>query len=309
MDINSEITQQWDGAEMVDAWKWAFGYNPMTREFTGPVQAQLSPLDMAEGRVQYVLPANATYDAPGDNPGAYKIHRRSLDLASWEIVDDYRQALVYEKATGHAAVLHIELGYALPDTLTTVAPAQHVPGSNMRDVWNEERGAWETVPDFSMYALYDTATADALPRLAVGDLMPEGATTLPPPIAERTKPVWNGTGWDSVMDKRGTTYYDADGQEQTITELGQDVPEDGSLLPPPPSPLEQAVTLRDSLRAEADREIAWRQDAVMLEIASEADKGLLIQWQIYRVNLARLDLSETVPSSWPTKPPAVAAAE
>lgn len=54
-----------------------------------------------------------------------------------------------------------------------------------------------------------------------------------------------------------------------------------------------------SLRAVADTEIAWRQDALDAGIATEAEAAELQKWRLYRVQLMRVDTSDPV---WPEKP-------
>ncbi|EFO3048909.1 hypothetical protein DQ140_20795 [Escherichia coli] len=54
-----------------------------------------------------------------------------------------------------------------------------------------------------------------------------------------------------------------------------------------------------SLRAIADAEIAWRQDAVDVGIATEEETAVLADWKKYRVLLMRVDTAKPV---WPTPP-------
>ncbi|MCR9031244.1 tail fiber assembly protein [Citrobacter amalonaticus] len=53
------------------------------------------------------------------------------------------------------------------------------------------------------------------------------------------------------------------------------------------------------LRMIADSEIAWRQDAVDAEIATEEETAALADWKKYRVLLMRVDTAKPV---WPTPP-------
>ncbi|EIH6329739.1 tail fiber assembly protein [Escherichia coli] len=54
-----------------------------------------------------------------------------------------------------------------------------------------------------------------------------------------------------------------------------------------------------SLRAIADAEIAWRQDAVDVGIAKDEETVALAEWKKYRVLLMRVDTAKPV---WPTHP-------
>ncbi|HEJ0425171.1 tail fiber assembly protein [Citrobacter koseri] len=71
---------------------------------------------------------------------------------------------------------------------------------------------------------------------------------------------------------------------------------------PPPSPEEEiaeAEAIRSQLRATADAEIIWRQDAVDAGIATERETTELAEWIKYRVLLMRVDTTKPV---WPTVP-------
>ncbi|HHD2918182.1 tail fiber assembly protein [Enterobacter kobei] len=59
---------------------------------------------------------------------------------------------------------------------------------------------------------------------------------------------------------------------------------------------EQSCSL---LRSKADDQIAWRQDAVDAEIATDSEVGELAAWKKYRVLLMRVDTTAPV---WPTPP-------
>lgn len=75
-----------------------------------------------------------------------------------------------------------------------------------------------------------------------------------------------------------------------------------SLLNPPPTP-EQVVIYnegeRTRLRAIADSEIEWRQDAVDVGIATTEETTALSDWKKYRVLLMRVDTAAPV---WPQPP-------
>ncbi|HAH8787750.1 TPA: tail fiber assembly protein [Escherichia coli] len=75
-----------------------------------------------------------------------------------------------------------------------------------------------------------------------------------------------------------------------------------ALLNPPPT-AEQLAALAEEkrlqLRSVADSEIAWRQDAVDAEIATDAEKTALAAWKKYRVMLMRVDVAKP---EWPVIP-------
>lgn len=74
------------------------------------------------------------------------------------------------------------------------------------------------------------------------------------------------------------------------------------LTPPPPTP-EQIIAMAEMKRtshvANANTEIAWRQDAVDADMATSEESRALTEWKKYRVLLMRIDTSKPV---WPPKP-------
>lgn len=71
---------------------------------------------------------------------------------------------------------------------------------------------------------------------------------------------------------------------------------------PPLSPevvIAQAEQKRTQLRGVADSQIAWRQDAVDADIATDEEAAELAAWKKYRVLLMRVD---TLAPVWPTAP-------
>lgn len=68
------------------------------------------------------------------------------------------------------------------------------------------------------------------------------------------------------------------------------------------SQVEQAEYQRSQLRAKADSEIAWRQDAVDAGIATAEETAALAEWKKYRVLLMRVDTSKAPDIEWPPLP-------
>lgn len=74
---------------------------------------------------------------------------------------------------------------------------------------------------------------------------------------------------------------------------------------PPPTQEElvaQAEQKKSLLRASADAEISWRQDAADTGIATEEENSALAQWKKYRVLLMRVDTAEGATVEWPPLP-------
>ena len=57
-----------------------------------------------------------------------------------------------------------------------------------------------------------------------------------------------------------------------------------------------------SLRASADSEIAWLQDAVDAGIATAEESAAMAEWKKYRVLLMRIDTSKAPDVEWPIMP-------
>ncbi|BDN97314.1 tail fiber protein [Citrobacter braakii] len=63
-----------------------------------------------------------------------------------------------------------------------------------------------------------------------------------------------------------------------------------------------AIQQRKELVESANVEIAWRQDAVDADIATEEEITGLTEWKKYRVLLMRLDTGNAPDISWPPRP-------
>ncbi|CAI9395032.1 MULTISPECIES: tail fiber assembly protein [Citrobacter] len=71
---------------------------------------------------------------------------------------------------------------------------------------------------------------------------------------------------------------------------------------PPPTQEEltaNAENMKLNLKTKADSEIAWRQDALDAEIATDEETVTLTEWKKYRVLLMRVDPASPV---WPALP-------
>lgn len=64
----------------------------------------------------------------------------------------------------------------------------------------------------------------------------------------------------------------------------------------------QATQQKESLLALAASKIAPLQDAVDLDIATEAEAALLLAWKKYRVLLNRINPNDTPDINWPEQP-------
>lgn len=64
------------------------------------------------------------------------------------------------------------------------------------------------------------------------------------------------------------------------------------------------VAKKSEMFAQATYEIAWRQDAVDVGIATEVETAALTEWKKYRVMLMRVDTSKAPDIEWPVTPSA-----
>jgi hypothetical protein len=155
--------------------KSAFAFDPKTREFIGPVQVHLAPM---EGT--YFLPANVVAFAPKRKAGPRQKVRLNDAGDAWEIVDDFRGAMLWDKETARPVINALALAESPPASLTVLAPPQHAPGASRASRWARDR--WESIPDYSSTALYEVATGHlSSHRLAVGEALSPALTAAPPP--------------------------------------------------------------------------------------------------------------------------------
>lgn len=130
-------------------------------------------------------------------------------------------------------------------------------------------------------------------------------------------------GWVQVADHRGATVYSTDTGEPRQWQALGDLPE-GYTLQAPETPFDtweddkwvpDEAAIAEAARREAYRKqqlanqyatgrISILQDAVDLEMASQAETEALKAWKVYRIELGRLDVTNTAPAEndWPASP-------
>lgn len=155
-----------------------------------------------------------------------------------------------------------------------------------------------------------------------GVSLPGSSTIIPPgEPATGMVSVFNGSTWDKQPDYRGQNVYSiVDRQPVTIDYIG--AIKDGYVAAAPTSQFDKwdgnkwvadtearrvaevadAVQKKSALRMVADDEIAWLQDAVDADIATNDEKSTLANWKKYRVWLMRLDTSKAPDIEWPETP-------
>ncbi|PNP33389.1 tail fiber assembly protein [Citrobacter amalonaticus] len=153
----------------------------------------------------------------------------------------------------------------------------------------------------------------------VGVSMPGNSTDIDPGEVVAGKVyLFTGTGWKLEEDHRGVTVYSVEDKSSSVVDYIGPV-KDGFVTATPKSPfdkwdrqkwvtdveaqlaadVETAEQRRQSLLNRANQEIAWRQDAVDVGIATDEETAALVDWKKYRVLLMRVD---TTKPDWPTLP-------
>ncbi|WP_081783950.1 tail fiber assembly protein [Pseudomonas fulva] len=135
---------------------------------------------------------------------------------------------------------------------------------------NRDASGWEIVADHRGATVYSTETGEPRQWLALGDL-PEGYTLQAP---ESEFDTWQGDKW---------------------------APDEGAIA----EAARQAAYLKQQLANQyATARISTLQDAVSMDMATEAEAEALKAWKVYRVELNRLDITTTAPADddWPGSP-------
>ena len=157
-------------------------------------------------------------------------------------------------------------------------------------------------------------------------LFPANSCQLEPPVVEAgfaAVAVDQATAWQIVPDYRGSTVYSTEsGAAQVWQELG---PLPGAFtLQAPASEFDtwqdEQWVVDEAAKAQAQSEQASRrkslaekyatgrittlQDAVDLDMATDAEVAALKEWKVYRVKLSRVEVAPTAPAddAWPVSP-------
>ncbi|PQQ36331.1 phage tail protein [Photorhabdus luminescens] len=167
----------------------------------------------------------------------------------------------------NADIEYVMLGVSL--SAHSYLDAPDFPDTDDLAVCRSEDGKrWEIVPDYRGKIAYDTLTRTQQEITELGEL-PE-TQTFKQPTTDFDK--WDGTQW--VTDNAA---------------LKADQ-------------IEQAERQRMALLGHANESIALLQDAVDLDIATEAEKAALLEWKKYRIMLNRVNISLVSDIEWPEQP-------
>ncbi|WON77846.1 tail fiber assembly protein [Serratia sp. UGAL515B_01] len=110
-------------------------------------------------------------------------------------------------------------------------------------------------------------------------------------------------------DEQNAVYaYTADGSQDDYIKPGmiQISEEEAKILANPPPSKGQLMAFAAAEKTQrftiATYEIAWRQDALDLSVATDANKKELINWKRYRLALSRVDIEKAPDIEWPVAP-------
>ncbi len=177
---------------------------------------------------------------------------------------------------------------------------------------------------------YDSETraylSQSVEYLPVGVSIPANACTDKPLTAKSGHVVCRDrelTGWEYQADHRGETVWNVKTGAAEIISAPGDYPLD-TTIDAPATPydkwngerwvtdeaaqqeaeIEAAEVTKAALIKDASEQIAPLQDAVELDMATEAEKASFNAWRKYRVLLTRVDTSSAPTITWPEAPAA-----
>lgn len=158
----------------------------------------------------------------------------------------------------------IPVGVSIPGNATLIDPGEDVAGR----AWVFDGTAWASHEDHREKTVYSTDTGMAEVVDYIGAIR-AGFTTLSPATPFDK---WSGDSW--VFDQAAQHAFN----------------------------VAQATQQKNTLRAVADTQIAWLQDAADLDIATAEEIAQLKLWKAYRVALNRIDVNLSPDIVWPTPP-------
>lgn len=135
-------------------------------------------------------------------------------------------------------------------------------------VFNTVNESWSLVEDHRGLTVYDTGTGATVYISELGPL-PENVTVISPSGEFQ---IWDGAAWvkDEAAEKAGF--------------------------------IREAEEAKKSMMQVANENIEPLQDAIDLDMATDAEKALLLAWKKYRVLLMRVDTSTAPDIEWPQEP-------
>jgi Caudovirales tail fibre assembly protein. len=155
----------------------------------------------------------------------------------------------------------INIGVSMPGSSTDIDPGDEIVG----EVAIFNGSSWEQKKDFRGDIVYSIQDRTASTVDYIGGIKEGFTSTVPGTPYDK----WNGSKWVT----------DASAEQAAIVAVND--------------------AKKSALRATADDEIEWRQDAIDADIATDKETAALSDWKKYRVLLMRVD---TAAPDWPIPP-------
>lgn len=162
-----------------------------------------------------------------------------------------------------SAIEFLAVGVGIPAYSCTDAPVEKKEGFAVCRTASLD--GWEYITDHRGETVYDKQTGQPVELMALGNY-PDSVTTIAPSTLYDK---WNGSTWVTDTDAKNDAARDDFEQK------------------------------KKALRAIAEAEIDWLQDAVDAGIATEEETARLAAWRKYRVLLMRVGPEKL---DWPTPP-------
>lgn len=153
----------------------------------------------------------------------------------------------------------IHTGVSMPGNTTDIDPGDEIAGKVA--VFTD--GVWKLEEDHRGESVWSTNDGRAAIIDYIGEIKPDFTTMSPSTPFDK----WDGAKWVTDADAQSNAAI-ADAEREKLR-----------------------------LKAVADDEISWRQDAVEAGIATAEETAALSEWRKYRVMLMRVDTAKPV---WPT---------
>jgi len=135
-------------------------------------------------------------------------------------------------------------------------------------------------------------------------------------VRSQNKKVWN-----IVADHRGSTAYNTENRQASVVNFIGELPDTLTLSVPQTefdqwngaawvtdidaqnaTAIAEAGNKKSGLLREANEKIAYLQDAVDIDVATDEENTALTEWKKYRVQLNRIDVTTSPDIDWPMQP-------
>ncbi len=177
--------------------RFAHAFDPSTRAYMGPVRLQPSP----DGT--WHLPDCTVGVAPAQAADQCQALRLADDESRWELVTDFRNRMLWDKATAMPVPNRLSLGEPLPSGVTLAEPIRLDGTTPHCNAWDAARGEWTLQPDYSGRPIWNKADGSLAAPLQRGQPLPDTVTDHAPPL-ERSGPIAYDDGAGAWVEAAGS---------------------------------------------------------------------------------------------------------